>query len=107
MNRLYIAGPMTGYPSCNLDAFNTAEKYWRMQDFDVCNPATKQGEDLEGMTGHEPLLPDDLKKIVKQDLEMLQSCTHIYMLRGWEKSVGARAEHAVAVWLGLHITYQA
>jgi hypothetical protein len=30
----------------------------------------------------------------------------IYMLRGWEQSKGARAEHAVAVWIGLEIIYQ-
>jgi len=39
-------------------------------------------------------------------LNTLMLCTHIYMLRGWERSKGARAEHAVAVWIGLEIMYQ-
>ena len=109
--RYYIAGPMTGYPEFNKPAFMKAERDIREElwwaEVEVFNPAVEQEEMiLDGMTGHEPMDPDQLKRIVKKDLDGLQGCTRIYMLEGWEKSVGARAEHAVAVWLGLTIEYE-
>jgi len=110
--KYYIAGPMTGYPEFNKPAFMKAEKYVREElwylKVDVFNPAVEQEEQsLDGLTGDEPLDPEQLKRIVKKDLDGLQGCTHAYMLKGWERSVGARAEHAVAVWLGLTIEYEA
>ena len=106
--KYYIAGPMTGYPEFNKPAFMAAEMLIKFKrDAEVFNPAVEQEEHpLDGMTGDEPLDPEHLKRIVKKDLDGLQGCTHIYMLKGWEKSVGARAEHAVAVWLGLTIEYE-
>ena len=47
-----------------------------------------------------------LKTIANTLLGDLVDCDAIYMLRGWENSKGARAEHAVAVWVGLDIMYQ-
>ena len=55
-----------------------------------------------------------LKKTVKQPLRIMlgsdlawicREADAIAMLPGWEKSYGARAEHAVAVALDLQIIY--
>jgi hypothetical protein len=48
----------------------------------------------------------ELPTIASVLIDELTQCHAIYMLRGWESSKGARAEHAVAVWLGLEIIYQ-
>lgn len=50
------------------------------------------------------LAPD--KVWLDGDIEMLRRCDAIYMLRDWDDSVGARAEHEMALKLGLEIIYQ-
>ncbi len=40
------------------------------------------------------------------DLEMLKRCDAIYMLRGWEKSKGATAEHQLAIKMGLEVYFE-
>jgi hypothetical protein len=40
------------------------------------------------------------------DAEILSRCDAVYMLRGWENSIGARAEHDLANELGLEIVYE-
>lgn len=37
--KLYISGPMTGYPEWNHPAFNEAERQLRAVGYDVINPA--------------------------------------------------------------------
>lgn len=104
--RIYIAGPMTGYPEFNQAAFATAEMFLTEGGERPINPAELHGLDLENMTGEEILSEVEFKQIVKTDLDALQTCDAIFMLEGWERSLGARAEHAVASWLGLDIRYQ-
>jgi hypothetical protein len=115
---LYIAGPMTGYPNFNFDAFMRAEKAASDGTFEeIFNPARKDletyGEELskENPTGDPALATAShgfsLRDALGKDLEFITSkATHIYMLKGWEKSSGARAEHATATALGLEIMYQ-
>ena len=56
------------------------------------------------MSGHEEV--PNLKEIARRDVDAIFQCEMIYMLRGWENSKGARAEHALANWIGLEIIYQ-
>ena len=41
-----------------------------------------------------------------RDIDAIFISNAVYMLRGWEKSAGARVEHALAVYLGLYLIYQ-
>lgn len=43
---------------------------------------------------------------LRTDLSFMLTCDAIYLLRGWEKSVGARLEFSVAAMCGLTILYQ-
>lgn len=43
---------------------------------------------------------------MRNDIKSLIYCTHIYMLRGWWRSKGARLERHIAKVLGLGIIYQ-
>lgn len=64
--------------------------------------------------GHEPVCPLDLdgkpdasyQEWMRIDLLALLECDGIYMLQGWERSVGARTEHTVAAVCGLEILYE-
>jgi hypothetical protein len=88
--KVYIAGPMTGFPDFNRDAFRKQHLSLMKQGHVVLCPA---------------VLPDGLTQFQYMDicLAMLRSADAIFMLRGWDKSEGAIAEHAMAKKLGLDI----
>lgn len=81
---------------------------------------TKQFEDAEiwlDTIGHKPLNPAKLNQILdeeeysheeymKIDLAMLGLCDAIYMLDGWEKSMGANQEYGYALGKGLKIVFE-
>lgn len=94
MSRCYIAGPMTGYPNMNFDAFNKKAKELRKVFKLVVNPV-----DIN------PNPDADWSDCMDYDLDALSQCTHIYLLQGWSKSKGARIEYKVATILGLEIQY--
>lgn len=80
---IYIAGPMTGMPGYNLDAFNAKEAELIAEGWKVLNPA-KIG-----------LLPDyDMYWPINR--AMLDGSDAIYLMAGWEDSVGARKEYYYA-----------
>lgn len=89
-NKVFISGPMTGYPEWNKPAFMEAEKNLRAAGFSVFNPAW-----LLDCTGFEE---EDFMAI---DLAALSRCNYIYQLDGWDKSKGASAEWMAANWAGI------
>lgn len=101
----YIAGPMRGHNNLNREAFYMAENYLNATNIhDTHNPA-KWDEDL-GLTTEDLEKPDEVSKALQRDLNAIFDCDCIYMLRGWEKSAGAKLEHELAVVLGMTILYQ-
>lgn len=102
--RIYIAGPMSGKPQYNYPAFMRAETQLKAMGYEVVNPATM---------GDAYCTPDELsadqkllKRLMLDELRECANCDAIYLLRGWEKSVGARAELALALHLDLEIIIQ-
>lgn len=90
---------MTGYADLNHPAFYKAETHLMSMMYDVVNPA-RMDEEL-GLDPHKGVMePEFLKDAVKRDLEAVMACDGIALLPEWEKSKGARAELAVAQWLG-------
>ena len=107
---VYIAGPMTGIKEFNFSAFDEAKVKLEnsVHHDDVISPADlcrAEGFDETCTTGNENLkdLGLDLDLIIFRDLHSVMECDAIYMLDGWTKCKGARAEHAVAVWAGKKI----
>ena len=49
---------------------------------------------------------EELRDALLRDIEAVFESDCIYMLRGWERSEGARMEHALAVALGMSIQYE-
>ncbi|EHF0796578.1 DUF4406 domain-containing protein [Shigella flexneri] len=91
--KIYIAGPMTGYPDYNRTAFFSKAKELMEVGHIVLNPA---------------LLPAGLCESEYMDicLAMVRSANAVYLLKGGEESVGARAEHELAQKLGLNVIYE-
>lgn len=112
--KLYLAGPMRGYPEFNFPAFEAAARRLRADGHEVFSPAEKDlarfgaGISIENPTGDLALAARkhgfSLREALAVDLEWL--CRHaegIALLPGWELSKGASAEKAVAEALGLTI----
>ena len=97
---IYIAGPMTGIPDINFPAFNKAARKFRDAGLSVVNPA----ELARGRMNGRDILPiDEINQIMSEELEILQRCDAIYLLRGWEDSKGAKRELQTAIERGLRI----
>jgi nucleoside 2-deoxyribosyltransferase len=103
--KVYIAGPMRGYEKNNHDAFDKAEATLLKKG--IWNPINPAAIDrFEGVDPHNDLTKKELKEALARDFNLIFTCDCMYMLLGWEKSMGARAEHALAVALGMGIQYQ-
>lgn len=113
---VYIAGRMRGIAYYNFSAFDNAKLMLESQGRTVISPA-----DLDRQAGFDPYdskynglystaegcmnAPDgfDFESCVDRDIKAVRMCDAIYMLEGWEESVGARAEKSLAEWLGKKI----
>jgi len=110
---VYIAGPMRGYKQLNFPMFDAAKNYLLKRGFNVISPA-----DLDREHGIDPINdPDSVERANQDDPNLTQTCVQrdsekiigldkdsgdgLVLLPGWEKSVGARAEVALALWLEL------
>lgn len=91
--RVYIAGPMIGYKNFNREAFHKAEEELKREGHTVLNPA---------------VLPDGLTQPHYMDIcmAMIRCVDAIYMLQGWQRSAGAKAELALAEKLGHVVVFQ-
>jgi hypothetical protein len=104
VKQIYIAGPMSGYPEFNFPAFFKAQKHFEELGWKVWNPANKEAE--QGTTAAESFAKGDNAGLVAEgwdwrgafdwDCNKVIYGDAIYMLKGWEYSPGATAEHAVA-----------
>ena len=104
---VYIAGPMRGIPYYNFPAFDAAADELRGVGYIVLSPA-----DLDREGGFDAMdcppdtdwdaIPDgfDFEACVARDIEGVKCADAIYLLPGWERSTGARAEKMIAKWLG-------
>jgi hypothetical protein len=88
--KVYLAGPMTGYPNLNFPAFHAEAGRLRGLGYEVVNPAEIT------------LDPDaSWRAAMTADIKHLVDCDAIAMLPGWQDSRGARLEHTIALSLGL------
>lgn len=103
---VYISGPITNCPN------------WR-KNFSVAHQ-TLMGQKKYDMIINPLLLSQSLEKQIRSlykreptyeeylvyDLQMLSKATHIYMLKGWEKSKGALIEKKYAEENGMEVMYE-
>lgn len=93
--RIYVAGPMTGYPHLNFPAFHAEAARLRALGYEVVNPA-----ELNADPGA------DWLQCMRTDIKHLVDCDAIAMLEGWQSSRGARLEYTIALILG-HALFRA
>ena len=102
MSHIYIAGPMSGYPDLNKEAFNEADRHLREMGWITFNPA------ISDITIRTAGLPEEqaYRMCLEVDLTWICMQAHaMFFLQGWEYSKGARAEHATASAIGLKLFY--
>lgn len=102
--KLYLAGPMRGYPEFNFPAFAEAAFGLRFLGHDVFSPAEK-GEEVE-LTNAPDLQDDEAfrRKVFKIDTAYIcDEAEGIALLDGWENSSGCRAEVALARAIGIPV----
>jgi hypothetical protein len=112
---IYLAGPMSGLPHFNAEAFNDAAEFLREQGHEVFNPVEnavcRYGPELfEGNYDGDILRAArhgfSLRAVLFEGLQWI--CTKgeaIALLPGWEESSGARPEWETARALKLHFIY--
>lgn len=92
--KVYISGPMTGLPDYNRAAFFRAAEELKEKGCYV--PV------------HTAWMIDQLTRAdyMRMALQMMLTCDAIYLLRGWENSLGARVEKSIADVCGLQLMYE-
>ena len=86
----------------------------RIKDYPEHRMHFEHGCDSMREAGHEPVDPCALphspdatyEDFMREDIRALLDCAAIFMLDGWERSVGARTEHMIAAVCGLRIWYE-
>ena len=99
--RLYIAGPMTGYPALNFPAFDRASADLRAAGYDVFSPA-EWARDVDGFDP-ETGVQKPLAFYMEHDLPEVCRAQGVALLNGWRGSKGGRIEAGVAQALGIDV----
>lgn len=89
--KLYLSGPMTGYPELNYPLFCRTALKLRATGYSVVNPA----ETTPPESTYEEALEKDLRDLV--------GCQGVALLPGWEDSYGAQKEVSLAIEKGLPV----
>jgi hypothetical protein len=107
--KVYIAGPITGMPEYNWEAFHWAEGKFP----DSVNPLTwylsPNAKFYKTVAVDEINAEYGITKshgdYLREALSLLLTCSAIYLLPGWSKSAGASLEYRVAVACGMAVFY--
>lgn len=94
--KIYLAGPMRGIEDNNKEGFARYAKYLRERGIEVFSPSEYDIE-LDG----EVNLKRPFKEYMARDLPKVLECDGVYLMPGWEHSVGACLEALVAAQCGL------
>ncbi|MCM1308849.1 MAG: DUF4406 domain-containing protein [Butyrivibrio sp.] len=96
MKKIYISGPITGHDDY-MRRFGAAEDLLREQGCIVYNPAAV----------NQMMPPEtDYEEYMAIAMTMLSFCDAIYMLRGWQESLGANREYGYALAKHLNIRFE-
>ena len=98
---LYISGPIRGIEKGNRPDFARAAQHLAWMGFKYINPHELLDDIKKGKSDPAPL---DIRTIMLRDIEALATnCHGIFMLPGWQKSLGAMAEYYFALATGMPV----
>ena len=111
--KIYVAGPMRGFPEFNAPAFHAATAKLRADGHEVFSPAEQSNKlfgeavrnnahgDEGAMGGYEMTIA---RTVFHLDLAYIcLQADAVALLPGWQNSRGATAERATALALGLKV----
>lgn len=99
--RVYVSGPMRGYPQHNFPAFDAAEELLRSRlGVEVVNPARIDREEY-GYDGSYALSQRQIDALLERDLAEVENADAVILLAGWRYSVGANLERDRAIACGI------
>ena len=101
---VYIAGPMRGRPYNNEQAFFDAEEELVNRGLLVFNPIRISRSFIPDEVL--AISPAMLEKVMEIEKSLIENCVYIYLLEGWQDSVGAKKELEVALRHGLKVMLQ-
>lgn len=107
--KIYISGPITIDPDHWREHFADAEEYLHQKypKAEIVNPLVLEDDPDYIRVQEEGLNGEDLYNwVMKRDIRFVTECTHIFVLKGWERSRGARLEVFVGTSLGLNILFE-
>ncbi len=102
--KIYLAGPMRGIPQSNFPAFDVAAERLRADGHEVFNPADHDRS--LGLDGDSTVTTGIRRELFRADTDWIcREADAVALLPGWEKSLGATAERALALAVGLEVIY--
>ena len=98
--KVFLSGPMTGYPGYNFQRFNLAEKQLADAGIECVNPVHICKKYKE-----EHVLADKavFDKMIAEEQEAERECDAILLLDGWQMSKGVRLELKIALEMDMQI----
>lgn len=108
--KVYLCGPMRGYPAWNAAAFDRYAAEWEREGHTVLSPVARDrlgGLDLLAASKEELAAKAGdwvwMRQVIAEDVEMICRVDILAVLPGWEASTGATVEVALALFLGLPV----
>lgn len=103
--KVYLSGPMTGYPQDNFPAFEAAAAALRQRGYDVVSPAEMDSPDELAVLHDQENYGPQYQEFLDRDLALIRDpavgIEALVLLPGFADSNGARREMAAAMARGL------
>lgn len=106
VNKVYVAGPMTGFPQFNIPRFERQTRRLRAAGFEVVSPIERDSPAVQeaaraskdGALVNDTIAGETWGQILARDVIIVaDEVQGVVVLPGWEKSRGARLEVFVAL----------
>lgn len=101
--KVYLSGPMKGYPDSNFPEFHRRAAHLRLLGFDVVNPAEIKIDMEEPPESAHGEWKQFYQMCLRADIRALMDCDGLVLLRGWERSNGSHLELHIAHRVGMEI----
>lgn len=95
MSRIYISGPINGVEDY-AENFKTADNYLSSKGYDVINPVA--------VASALPYM--EYEELMDLDIMLINMCESIYMMKGWDKSLGCNREYGYAIARKMNVIFQ-